>query len=87
MRAIFARFKTSDGHFAWLRFCESLEKGRGNEVSFHPKTLPRPVSSGDLAPVALTGRGGTVSANFLASKNSRRSLAPSASQGTASTVL
>ena len=81
MRAIFGRFKTSDGHFAWLRFCESLEKGRGDEVSFHPKTLSRPVSASDLSASSLSGRGGTVSANFLASKMSRRSLAPSASVG------
>ena len=76
MRAIFGRFKTSDGHFAWLRFCESLEGGK-EMPSFHPKRASRPASAivgGGLGP-----RNTTVSSQFLHAKGSRRSLLESAS--------
>ena len=57
LRNIYAKFKTSDGHFAWLRFCESLETGK-DAPSFHPKpSIVRPVTAGSQ--VSL--RRGTVS--------------------------
>ena len=78
LRNIYAKFKTSDGHFAWLRFCESLETGK-DAPSFHPKpSIVRPVTAGSQ--VSL--RRGTVSQKFLATKASRRSLMNSASADT-----
>ena len=74
MHAIYARFKTSDGQFGWLRFCEGLEKGRGDQMVYHPRVMGRPTT-------AHIQRNTSVSAKFSNAKASRRSLAQSASSG------
>ena len=77
MQMINQRFMTSDGQFAWLRFCESLEKGKGAE-NFHPRRV-----GGSRPMTAMTPeqhlRGGSVSSKFLVAKASRASLTQSAS--------
>ena len=81
------RFATSDGGFHWLRFCESLETGRGDQMAnYHPRVFSRPstaqIQENAMVPnKELYQRGGTVSSKFLASKMSRRSMTPSASMG------
>ena len=76
MNAIYRKFMTSSGQFAWLRFCESLEK-KGSDIQFHPKrTMARPQTA-----VSESHRGGSVSNKFLDAKASRRSLGQSASIG------
>lgn len=65
MRQIYGRFRTSEGHFAWLRFCESLEKNGDDTPPFHPKA--RPSTTTGSRP-ALRG---SVSAKFLAQKELR----------------
>ena len=83
LRAIMGNFKTSEGHFAWLRFCETLEKGRA-PPAFHPLRASRPSTALLESPSTLTpsmSRTSSVSAAFGAAKDSRRVLGMSASQG------